>query len=206
MASDLSMACRELSYRILVPSADFDVVQLSGSFGKNAKNSGGWMRIALKSRDSEGFHCHLYWRPEKGKPENIQLQMDFHRWKPETKTPLDKPTSEEAFKWVFRFLSKSAEVEAHVHGEFRLKPDRWQLTILPLPWKLPHGDKSPTIDGISFDLPNWPEGVLGGFAQLGEERLTLQLYAGRKVVFNDFDIAREVDAFVSVAKDLVGER
>ena len=204
MANELAKSCNELSYRLRLPAAKFDFDGFSTFLGVK-RRSLDWHRITLRANEEDGFHCHVSWRKEKGESENVQLQADFHRWKPHSKTPLETPKADALYEAVSDFTAiKGGDV--HIHAEFVLRSEAWQLTVLPIPWKLPGGEDSPTVDGISFDLAVPREGVVGGFAQVNSARLVLQLYATRKLKFKSFNIETDIEAFCTVAKGLVGEK
>lgn len=134
------------------------------------------------------------------------MQVDFHQWKSKSKKPLEKPTTDEVYDWVSRF-TPAREEEVHVHGEFSLLTERWQLTVLPIPWTLPYGQKSPVVvDGVAFSLPSAQRGVSAGYASVTEKLITLQLFATRKLVLKHFDITQDINDLAMVAKDFVGEK
>jgi hypothetical protein len=195
-----------MSYRLLVPAAVFDLPEFAKSLGKTVKPRE-WETANLAAGHDGGFHAHVNWRPERKNPDNVQLQVEFHRWRMEPKTNIREgsPTADEVYQWAGKFLS-IVESDIHVHAEFLLPVERWQVALLPLPWKIPYGKQRATIDGVSFELSSGPEDVVQGWVQTTKDDLTLQLFGTRHVVFDSFDIEKDVKAFGEIAGSLVVEK
>lgn len=195
MESDIRTNCTELSYRLFISAAEFDVVRFAKFFDKTID---GWEGVVLGHGQgaSRQFHAHVYWRQERKKPENVQLQVDFHRWKAEEKIRVAVPTADDFFTWAGQFISTPV-ANIHVHAEFALSTDTWQIKIMPLPLKIPYGGASAVVEGISIEIPTEPEGVDHCWVEIRKKRITVQLFAFRRIEFDSFEIGSDIEAFSS---------
>ena len=197
-------SCTELSYRLSAPAVDFDIARFASAFDKGED---GWDGIVLaRAREaSRDFHAHAYWRRERKKPSHVQLQVDFHWWKTERKVRAMQPPPDDFFPWAAQFFTVPV-ANFHVHGEFVFSADAWQVKIMPLPLKIPFVGSSALVEGISIEMPTEPEGIDHSWVEIRKKRITIQLFAFRRVEFAKFTLGNELKAFSCVAESLVEEK
>jgi hypothetical protein len=195
--------CTDLSYRLTISAAEFSVERFAEVLG-NPSESEGWKTVLLgsPSKDSDSFHSHVYWQPDDSNPSMIKLQVDYHLWRPEEKVMLRTPFAEDFFNWVGQFIAVPS-LNFHLHAEFSYPSELCQVKIIPLPLKIPYAGKMASINGISISIPPEPEGVTSAWIELAEKRLTIQLFADRRMEFSTAKVEADVDALSSVVKSLV---
>lgn len=206
MDNDIDKRCKHLSYRLIVPVAEFDVVRFQQELPKISKSDEeDWKSVVLgpSPESSLSFHAHVFWRPAKTPPKHLQLQVDFHKWKSKSK-PITGVYAEDFYALAKEFLTPPT-ANIHVHAEYSFPPKSWQTKVLPLPMKFPYGGKSAMVDGLSMEFPSEPEGVHGAWIQLAKKEMTVQLYAFRPIEFSKFNLIDDIEAFTSVVKNLVEE-
>lgn len=205
MENSINKKCKELSYRLIVPSADFDVDRFAKELAKFS-DSDDWKSAVLgtRAKNPSGFHAHVYWRKDKKNSANTQLQVDFHRWTSKRKA-IAGIYAENFYTWTSQFL-KSPTANIHVHAEFVFPLAAWQPKVLPLPMKIPYGGKSAVVDGVSIEFTAEPAGVHGAWIQLKNKNITVQLFAFRSVEFASFKIDNDIEEFTAVVKSLVEEK
>ena len=196
--------CTELSYRIVVPKDRFDVERFASALGPSVK-SNKWNSVVLIPRNEKltDYHLHVFWKPDPD-PEKMRLQVDYHPWQSESKGKEAAPFAEDFFDWAKQFFSSESE-RAHIHAEFEYPVKQWHSNIMALPIKVPFGNKTADIEGLSINLPSEPHGVRQVWLLRGKKHFTLQMFADRAVAFKNFTPHGDVDAFVSVIKNLIEE-
>jgi hypothetical protein len=201
----ISKKCSELSYRLIVPTAEFDSDRFAKEFARLSKEDD-WKGVVLGPGpdNPSGFHAHVYWRPDRKNAAETQLQVDFHRWKPTRKVSLGI-YAENFYSWASQFL-KQAKANIHVHAEYVLPRTSWLPKVMPLPMKIPYSGKTAVVDGISIEFSADPAGVHGAWLVLNKKNMTVQLFAFRPIEFSAFEIQADIDAFSSVVKGLVEEK
>jgi len=192
--------CTELSYRITISRDTFDESGFADAIGRYEDSSNGWRSVTLGARNPKqtDYHLHVYWKTGK-------LQVDYHVWEPESEETHTELYAENFFHWVRQFF-KVESVAAHIHGEFEFPVEKWQAKILALPIRVPYGEKTAEIGGLSIKLPPEPHGVHDAWMVRGKKTLDLQLYADRQLAFKNFSPHGDVDAFISVTMDLIQEK
>jgi hypothetical protein len=202
---DFDKKCIELSYRLTVPTAEFDVERFAKELARFSE-SDDWKSVVLgpRSKNASGFHAHVYWRQDRKKSSDTQLQVDFHRWTSKKKA-IAEIHAEDFYAWTKQFL-KTSTAKIHIHAEYVLPVTAWQSKVMPLPMKIPYGGKSAVVDGISIEFSTEPEGVHGAFIQLTKDAIEVQLFASRPIEFSSFNIDDDIEAFTSVVKTIVEEK
>jgi hypothetical protein len=200
-------ACSELSYRITVPKGIFDTSALAKRVGKT-EPSGAWSSIRRRSTDGK-YHMHIYWRDEADDDDvdasKSKLQVDVHMWESGWSEENREPNADNFFAWVAEFFTV-ARVTAHTHAELAFSGKRWQSKIMTLPIEVPYAGKTASVHGVSVALHSEPEGIGQLWLDTGKNDLTLQLYGDRLLEFKEFDLWRDIDAFLSVAKSVIEEK
>ena len=200
--SDLS-SCTDLSYRLVFPAADFDIVRFGKEIGKQIEPDD-WKTAYLGARSSEAFpfHAHVYWKPEPKDSSKLMLQVDYHKTAHNFVADPNAPFAEEFFKWVGPFFSVPI-VNFHLHVEFAYPRETCQVKILPLPLKVPYDGKSASVDGVLITIPASPEGVGSVWINITKKQVELELHADRRMEFKDFQIEQDIKSLSSVAASLV---
>ena len=178
MEDDFDNKCIELSYRLTVPTAEFEVKRFAKELARFS-DSDDWKSVVLgpRSKNPSGFHAHVYWRKDRKKSSDTQLQVDFHRWTSK-KRPIAEIHAEDFYAWTKQFL-QTPPASIHVHAEYVFPVRGWQSKVMPLPMKIPFSGKSAVVDGISIEFPTEPEGVRSAFIQLTKDNIAVQLFAFR---------------------------
>jgi hypothetical protein len=197
--------CTELSYRITVSEGKFDINRFSAALG--FPESEEWQTVIRKPRDPKraDYHLHVRWKPDSDDPFKTKLQVDFHAWQPESHDEHGEPFAENFFEWAAQFFVTKT-VKVHIHAEFEYPVDKWQSKILALPIKVPMGDETADIHGLSINLSTEPNGVGQVWLLWGKRHLSLQLFSDRRLTFKGFSVHDDVDAFVSVVNRLIEEK
>jgi hypothetical protein len=205
--NEIENKCRELSYRLETTTADFDAARFAAALPEISE-SAGWNAAFFgpNPKASNAFHAHVYWRPSRGETGGTRLQVDFHRWKPESKAKEGELFADGFYRWVGQFFTIPA-VNMHIHAEFHLPLDAWQPTVVPLPMKIPFGGKQASVNGVYVKLPSQPEDVeAAAWVVMTKKIIDVQLHVDKKLEFETFNLDGDIKALASVAASLVQEK
>jgi hypothetical protein len=195
--------CTDLSYRFIIPAVEFSVDRFTEALG-NPSESDGWTAALLgsASSDPDHFHAHVFWQPDKSDPSKLKLQVEYHRALPEDEVTIRTPVAEDFFSWAGQFFTVPS-LNFHLHAEFSYPSELCQVKIIPLPMKIPYAGKLASVNGISISMPTEPEGVTSVWIELTKKRLTLQLFADRKMELSTAKVETDVENLGSVVESLV---
>jgi hypothetical protein len=158
--------------RITTASNKFAADAFLKAIGGASDESHGWKTTVRLARNPKavGYHLHVYWRQHPENQSQTQLQVDYHRFIPESNEKHSESYAEEFMHWVGKFFEDET-LTTHLHGDFEFPIDSWQSKIMALPIKIPYAEKEAVIDGLTIKLPSKPEGVHDVWLQRGSKTL-----------------------------------
>ncbi|MHB1935388.1 MAG: hypothetical protein ACYCOR_02245 [Acidobacteriaceae bacterium] len=196
-----ALGLEDVYYWICVSLEKFSLDKFLGTFSREVKaEAAGGVMVSPKDPDVGEYHIRFNWYVEE---KEINLRISFMTGTREHDKDEREPYAEEFMQWLGQFFKyESAQSHSHAHFEY---PVESKQSKFPLPLKTNlAGDAE--IDGISLSLPSRPDGVSKVRMSQGKKVWYVDMVADRKIVFNEFNLQREIEVRTSVLDTLMEER